>query len=122
MTKVITCPDCNGRGTIDRHEVREVTVPDTPVCTLAEERCQRCGGAGSTMVPMTKADRFRAMTDDELVTVIEELLPKLMEAGDNTLAQAICDYRGVCEGDDVCTVARHRDCIRRYLNRPAEDV
>ena len=69
---------------------------------------------------MTNGERTRAMTDAELVTGIEDLLPKLMEAGDYRLIDAVCDGMGECEGDGNCTAVRHRNCIRRYLNRPAE--
>lgn len=120
MTKVITCPECKGHGTIDKYEVRGA-YPGTVTHALTAEVCHRCHGTGCAETEMTNADRFRAMTDEELVAVIEDLLPKLMEAGDHRLINAACDGQGECEGDGNCTATRHRDCIRRYLNRPADE-
>lgn len=121
MTKGITCPECRGHGFIDKHEIREDLGPDTAISTMTEEVCGRCHGTGCALVPMTRADRCRAMTDEELVAAVEDLLPKLMEAGDHKLINAICDGTGECEGDGNCTATRHRDCIRRYLDREVED-
>lgn len=121
MTKGITCPECKGHGFIDKHELQEDSRPDVAIATMTEEVCGRCHGTGCALVPMTRADRIRAMTDEELVTAVEDLLPKLMEAGDHRLVKAVCDGLGECAGDGNCTDTRHRNCIRRYLDGKMED-
>ena len=87
-------------------------------CT--NEACEHYDGTGAHCIP-TVADKFRSMTDLEWVDAIEELLPKLMEAGDNSLAEKICDMQGDCDTDGNCTQQRHRACIMRFLHRPTED-
>ena len=119
MTKIVTCPECMGRGFIEIHELRDDPRPDVPVCKTVTEVCGRCHGAGRIQVPMTNADRWRAMTDEEMVDLVDKLLQKLCDAGYNTLIAQICDDKGDC-GDGFCSDARRRDCIRRFLNRPAE--
>lgn len=97
---------CKGKGGV-------CNVP----CT--NEACEHYDGTSAQCIP-TVADKIRSMTDDELVVAIEELLPKLMEAGYNELAAKICDCQGECETDGNCTGPRHRACILRFLHRPAE--
>ena len=92
------------------------------ICDIpcSNETCEHFDGTGARWIP-TVADKIRSMTDREMVDAIEELLPKLMEAGDNNLAAKICDCQGECETDGNCTGHRHRACILRFLHRPAED-
>lgn len=70
---------------------------------------------------MTRGDAIRAMSDEELADRIEGPLLKMMEAGDMTLSNKICDGQGGCMDDGDCTNLRHRACIVRYLNQPAEE-
>ena len=51
-TKLVICRKCWGMGVIDGGE--NVTL------------CEDCRGLGFVRVPMTNADRIRAMTDEEL--------------------------------------------------------
>lgn len=83
------------------------------------EACEFYNGQGARRA-MTRGDEFRSMSDEELAAKIEDLLPKLMEAGDMTLIEKICDGQG-CGEDRECTTLLHRACIMRYLNQPAED-
>ena len=88
-------------------------------CGLTGEEC--IGEARMYHEPgQTNGDRIRAMSDRELVEKIEDLLPKLMEAGDNSLAEAICDMHGECDKDGNCTRQRHQACILRWVKRPAD--
>lgn len=82
-------------------------------------KCEFYNGQGARRAK-TRADAIRSMSDEELASSIEELLPKLMEAGDMTLIEKICDGQG-CGEDGNCTNLRHRACILRYLQQPAED-
>lgn len=79
--------------------------------------CEFYNGKGAQRAK-TRADAIRSMSDDELVTSIEELLPKLMEAGDMKLIEKICDGEG-CGEDGECSSLRRRACIQRYLHQPA---
>lgn len=97
---------CKGKGGI-------CAVP----CT--NEACEHYDGTGAKCIP-TVADRLRSMTDLEWVDAIEELLPKLCEAGDHSLPEQICDGEGDCGTDGDCNQQRHRACIMRFLLRPAE--
>lgn len=72
MTKTIICPECGGRGTVDKHEIREDTGTNMAICTTTEEICHRCHGTGSVEVPMTNGDRIRAMSDRELAHFLAE--------------------------------------------------
>lgn len=93
------------------------------ICNIpcSNEACEHFDGTGAQCIP-TVADKIRSMTDNELVVAIEDLLPKLMEAGDHSLVNKICDTQGECDKDGNCTAQRHRACIMRYLNRPVEDM
>ena len=56
MIKEVPCMDCDGKGFIAIYSEYSVW----------SERCQNCGGTGIVKVPMTNADRIRAMSDEEL--------------------------------------------------------
>lgn len=56
MLKKVPCSDCNGRGFVS--QITE--------CSIAAKTCSVCGGLGYIEVPMTNADRIRAMSDEEL--------------------------------------------------------
>ena len=56
MTKQVVCPVCNGYGFVS-------------VCgenSIGAYTCDHCNGAGEIEIPMTNADRIRAMSDEEL--------------------------------------------------------
>ena len=63
--KLVNCPQCGGFG-----------FTSTPVSTDYEitvcraKTCELCHGAGAIEVPMTNADRIRAMTDEELAKLL----------------------------------------------------
>lgn len=97
---------CYGKGAI-------CNVP----CT--NKACEHYNDEGGRDVT-TVVDKIRSMSDDELVTAIENLLTKLFEARDNTLVEKICDGQGDCDKDGNCTSQRHRACIMRFLHQPAE--
>ena len=60
MIKEVPCMDCDGKGFIAIFSEYSVW----------SERCQNCGGTGIVKVPMTNADRIRAMSDEELAKFI----------------------------------------------------
>ena len=63
--KLVNCPQCGGFG-----------FTSTPVSTDYEitvcraKTCELCHGAGVIEVPMTNADRIRAMSDEELAKLL----------------------------------------------------
>lgn len=64
------CPECNGRGETTYYYVGKDS--DTNALTF-EERigiCRTCNGSGK--MPMTNADRIRAMSDEELANWMAE--------------------------------------------------
>lgn len=56
MIKEVPCMECDGKGFIAKFGEYSVW----------SERCPNCGGTGTVKVPMTNADRIRAMSDEEL--------------------------------------------------------
>lgn len=56
MLKKVPCSDCNGRGFICQ----------TTEYSITSKICSVCNGLGYIEVPMTNADRIRAMSDEEL--------------------------------------------------------
>lgn len=56
MMKKIPCPKCDGFGHIS-------VVGEN---SISGYQCDECCGTGQIEVPMTNADRIRAMTDEEL--------------------------------------------------------
>lgn len=56
MIKEVPCMECDGKGFITKFGEYSVW----------SERCPNCGGTGIVKVPMTNADRIRAMDDEQL--------------------------------------------------------
>lgn len=107
MAKTKRCPLCYGYKTINVWE--EVERDETSVtCEKREKTCPTCNGNGE--VPITNADRIRAMSDEELAIWIEttatvcECCSKL----DDCVAPPSCDK---CVAN-----------ITEWLKQPAEEV
>lgn len=62
MIKEVPCMDCDGKGFIAKFSEYSVW----------SERCPNCGGTGIVKVPMTNADKIRAMSDEELAEFLAE--------------------------------------------------
>ena len=60
MTKQIACPVCSGHGFIS-------VIGEN---TISSYTCDHCNGAGEIEIPMTNADRIRAMSDYELADIL----------------------------------------------------
>ena len=88
--------ECNGRGFITK----------LGEYFMWSEQCPSCGGTGIVKIPMTNADRIRAMSDEELAVFLES-------------------SRG-CPTDDDCEYGVHatpENCIKHWttwLQQPAE--
>ena len=61
MIKEVPCMECDGNGFIVKFGEHSVW----------SERCLNCGGTGIVKIPMTNADRIRAMSDEELSKWLE---------------------------------------------------
>ena len=59
--KLVSCPQCGGFGFTSTP-----ASTDYKITVCRAKTCELCHGAGVIEVPMTNADRIRAMTDEEL--------------------------------------------------------
>jgi hypothetical protein len=96
------CTECNGSG-----EAIYFVETDRDENTVTVEKrkciCRTCNGSGK--MPMTNADRIRAMTDEELA----EVFGKLVHCGG-------CPMRGNCKVDNLpCD-----NVLLDWLQQPAE--
>lgn len=66
MNKHIPCKRCSGRGFINW------TFSEGNTGTATSYICPDCNGSGDTVVPMTNADRIRAMSDVELAILLTD--------------------------------------------------
>ena len=66
MNKHIPCKRCSGRGFINW------TFSEGNTGTATSYICPDCNGSGNIVVPMTNADRIRAMSDEELAAWMAE--------------------------------------------------
>lgn len=107
MIKEVPCMDCDGKGFIVKFSEYSVW----------SERCPNCGGTGIVKVPMTNADRIRAMTDEELAAVL--------------CTADFCGYCGYERDNGICHyIETHPDgrlfdgCVKaalRYLQATSEE-
>ena len=79
MIKEAPCMECDGKGLIVKFGEHSVW----------SGRCPNCGGTGIVKIPMTNADRIRAMSDVEL-------------------ASFLCDFLTSCEPEHPCN-----DCVAK---------
>lgn len=104
---ITSCPQCGGR-------VRSVSIG---------WKCEGCNGfidiSGqfhehkdeSFMLPMTNADRIRAMSDEELSEFISRI--EIGDFGQQVYGKTFCD---MCKGQYECD-----DCRLWWLQQPAEE-
>ncbi len=74
--------------------------------------------------PMTKADRIRALRDEELADILNSLYLVLSDEGYFDFGKMFCDGKAGCiteDGDIICDDTRRKACIVRWLQRPAEE-
>lgn len=96
MTKEVICPVCEGHG----------FSPIIGEYSITSHTCDHCNGSGLIKVPMTNADRIRAMSDEELA----EVLGELVHCGG-------CPMRGNCKADDLpCD-----NVLLEWLKQPVEE-
>ena len=75
MIKEVPCMECDGKGFIAKFGEHSVW----------SERCPNCGGTGIVKIPMTNADRIRAMSDEELATFIVDKSPGMFSCNGRCL-------------------------------------
>lgn len=97
MTKTTYCPECSGRGYIQRSEVID-NGDGTGSGRVWTENCGECNGTGFKTVPITNADRIRAMSDEELATLVRGVIfSKECPSVDSDCEK--CFFREPCFGD-----------------------
>ena len=94
-TKKIVCYNCGGHGFITTTYENGQTSAICPVC----------GGIGSHEIQMTKADRIRAMSDDELAEFLWDF--------------NLADVSTVKMGEFGPHMFRYR--LKEWLQQPAEE-
>ena len=100
-----TCPYCGGRGYITHIE----TLPD---CGQAwTKRCIACEGAGFILYQETNADRFRAMSDEELAI----LLCRMMDC---SICKRNIQKDGECDNYSADGLSK---AVLNWLQQPAEE-
>ena len=99
--KEVPCMECNGKGFIAKYGEYSVW----------SKRCPNCGGTGIVKVPMTNADRIRAMSDEELAEFISRI--EIGDFGPQVYGKTFCD---MCKGQYECD-----DCRLWWLQQPAEE-
>lgn len=102
MIKEVPCMDCDGKGFIAKFSEYSVW----------SERCPNCGGTGIVKVPMTNADRIRAMSDEELAEFISRI--EIGDFGPQVYGKTFCD---MCKGQYECD-----DCRLWWLQQPAGEA
>ena len=94
MTKQIACPVCSGHGFIS-------VIGEN---TISSYTCDHCNGAGEIEIPMTNADRIRAMSDEELASLFVKA--PLCRANETKVD---------CRQTKSCL-----ECLTDWLKQPAE--
>lgn len=99
MMKKVPCPKCEGWGHI-------AIVSEN---SIGGRRCEECYGTGEVEVPMTNADRIRAMSDEELAEwlmgdEIRSIIDKPVWCGSD------------CEADNGCP--HEKKCCVNWLQQP----
>ena len=102
MIKEVPCMDCNGKGFIAIYSEYSVW----------SERCQNCGGTGIVKVPMTNADRIRAMSDEELAAFLERVHVDP--------CSACCDNLYWCRRNNAPEPVCQKHFLK-WLQQPAEE-
>ena len=105
MIKEVPCMDCDGKGFIANFSEY----------SMWSEQCPNCGGTGIVKVPMTNADRIRAMNDEKLAS-------EMTQRSISTTCDIVC--QGGCEAiatlnktsGEVC-----KEIIMKWLQQPAEE-
>ena len=97
MIKEVPCMDCDGKGFIAKFSEYSVWL----------ERCPNCGGTGIVKVPVSNADRIRAMSDEELAKFIA------------TPCQ--CEVRPKRDGFRECGNDLCLKYLLKWLQQPAEE-
>ena len=106
MIKEVPCMECDGKGFIAKFG-------EYSVCS---EPCPNCGGTGIVKVPVTNADRIRAMSDEELAVFLDDLTCLCVDCNDHDGVNENCPiYKQGCG-----RYCEPKDLID-WLQQPAEE-
>lgn len=102
-TKKVRCTVCNGSGVVTR--IRKTATS----CGIARVTCPRCHGTGLKEVPMSNADKIRAMSDEDLAAWIASM----------TTVCECCAELNECESPRGFNRCSHG--VEDWLKQPAEE-
>lgn len=106
MIKEVPCMECNGKGFIAKFGEYSVW----------SKRCPNCGGIGIVKVPMTNADRIRAMSDEELSDIfLRADFCKCCEHEKDGVCNYICAYPNIPLYDGC------KQAALTWMKQPAEE-
>lgn len=105
-TKVISCPDCDGRGHTAGGDEN----------SSWWRSCLRCHGTGYTQVPLTFADKIRAMSDEELCDAFFRLIYAMDPA--NWFCKGKEDCRELMDADKDIPDEMCKACLLQKLRQP----
>ena len=103
MIKEVPCMECDGKGSIAKFGEYSVW----------SVRCQNCGGTGIVKVPVTNADRIRAMSDEELAILL--WLCRIMDC---SICKRNIQKDGECDNYSADGLSK---AVLNWLQRPAEE-
>lgn len=104
--KQTPCPACKGKDYIT------LTRKFDDRCGVGNEVCTYCGGVGMLKTAITRSDRFRSMSDEELVT----LAMKQIGGGYDWIpCGTVCNGKCECASSDECKAR-----ILEWLRQPVE--
>ena len=111
MTKNEACPVCAGRGYTNSRDSS----------TSFRKWCGNCNGTGVIQVPMTRADRIRSLSDEELVDFCKNLMNLSDEDGG-----FFCQNKKECQEameDLDFTIPEEwcEKCLLEWLRKPAKE-
>ena len=106
MIKEVPCMECDGKGFIAKFGEYSVW----------SERCPNCGGTGIVKVPVTNADKIRAMSDEELSDIfLRADFCKCCEHEKDGVCNYICAYPNIPLYDGC------KQAALTWMKQPAEE-
>lgn len=109
MTKNVACPVCEGRGYAHSRS------PSTNF----RKWCGNCNGTGVIQVPMTKADQFRSLSDEELSDAFYNLI--YCEDPASFFCHGTEECRAVMDADEDIPEEWCRKCLLEELRKPVKE-
>ena len=107
--KQIPCPECNGHGYISGGNENGSWA----------KTCPHCMGKRNITVPMTRADRFRSMTDEELVNAIQCIMNAVIQ-DQSFFCQEKVECMNMMDSPNEIPDEWCKRCLLEWLRKPAD--